>query len=116
MHRCAPATGPAKIHRAAPWHLPVVLKDNLDAIGRPMTNASKLEKLLSAHDSPLVAKQGGGRRHHISQGLLNPNSPRAALKNINSVLPGFRTQPVHTAYATVAPQADPAPHCHPVLQ
>jgi Asp-tRNA(Asn)/Glu-tRNA(Gln) amidotransferase A subunit family amidase len=69
--------------------IPVVLKDNLDATGMPMTNGFQgWKNYYPPSDAPLVARikaaefaKGGG-------------------DNINSVLPGFARNPYNTAYAT----------------
>jgi amidase len=84
-----------------PLHgIPVIVKDNLDAVGMPMTAGFQgWKKDYPPTDAPVVGqiKAAGGI-------LLANASLSACAKgggdNINAVLPGFARNPYHTAYAT----------------
>jgi len=82
------------------WGVPVIVKDNLDAIGVPMTNGFQGWKhYIPPSDSPVVAhiKAAGGII--IAKASLSEFA-RGGGDNINSVLPGFARNPYNTAFAT----------------
>ncbi|MDR3415111.1 MAG: amidase family protein [Nevskia sp.] len=84
-----------------PLHgIPVVLKDNLDAVGMPMTSGFQgWKNYFPPSDAPLVAKikAAGG----IIMGKTSLSEfAKGGGDNINSVLPGFARNPYNTAFAT----------------
>ena len=84
-----------------PLHgIPVVLKDNLDAVGMPMTSGFQgWKNYLPPTDAPLVAglKTAGGI---ILAKTSLSEFAKGGADNINSVLPGFARNPYDPAYAT----------------
>ena len=84
-----------------PLHgIPVVLKDNLDATGMPMSNGFQGWKhYYPPTDAPLVAKIKAAGAVIIAKTSLSEFA-KGGGDNINSVLPGFARNPYNTAYAT----------------
>ena len=83
-----------------PLHgIPVIVKDNLDALGMPMTAGFQGWKVLSAARRAGGGEDQGRRGHHSRQGLAL-RICQGGGDNINSVLPGFARNPYHTLYAT----------------
>src|SRR6185369_16954020 len=80
--------------------IPVVLKDNLDATGMPMTNGFQGWKhYYPPSDAPLVARIKAAGGVIIAKASLSEFA-KGGGDNINSVLPGFARNPYNTAYAT----------------
>jgi amidase len=80
--------------------IPVILKDNLDAVGMPMTSGFQgWKNYYPTRDAPLVAriKQAGGIV--IAKASLSEFA-RGGGDNINSVVAGFTRNPYNTAFAT----------------
>jgi amidase len=92
-----------------PLHgIPVVLKDNLDAIGMPMTNGFQgWKNYYPPTDAPLVAKIKAAGGVIIAKASLSEFA-KGGGDNINSVLPGFARNPYNTAYATGGSSGGPA--------
>jgi amidase len=92
-----------------PLHgIPVVLKDNLDAIGMPMTNGFQgWKNYYPTSDAPLVAKIKAAGGVIIAKASLSEFA-KGGGDNINSVLPGFARNPYNTAYATGGSSGGPA--------
>ena len=84
-----------------PLHgIPVVLKDNLDAVGLPMTNGFQgWRNYFPPSDAPLVAKIKAAGGIILAKVSLSEFAMGGA-DNINSVLGGFARNPYNTAYAT----------------
>ena len=84
-----------------PLHgIPVVIKDNLDAIGMPMTNGFQgWKNYVPPSDAPLVAKIKAAGGIILAKVSLSEFAMGGG-DNINSVLGGFARNPYHTAYAT----------------
>ncbi len=84
-----------------PLHgIPILLKDNLDVVGVPMTSGFQgWKNYVPPTDAPLVAgiKAAGGIV--IAKTSLSEFAKGGA-DNINSVLPGFARNPYHLAYNT----------------
>ena len=79
--------------------IPVVLKDNLDALGMPMTNGFQgWKNYYPPSDAPLVAKIKAAGGVIIAKASLSEFA-KGGGDNINSVLPGFARNPYNTAYA-----------------
>jgi Asp-tRNA(Asn)/Glu-tRNA(Gln) amidotransferase A subunit family amidase len=80
--------------------IPVVLKDNLDATGMPMTNGFQgWKNYYPPSDAPLVARIKAAGGVIIGKASLSEFA-KGGGDNINSVLPGFARNPYNTAYAT----------------
>jgi Asp-tRNA(Asn)/Glu-tRNA(Gln) amidotransferase A subunit family amidase len=92
-----------------PLHgIPVVLKDNLDAAGMPMTNGFQgWKNYYPPSDAPLVAKIKAAGGIIIAKASLSEFA-KGGGDNINSVLPGFARNPYNTAYATGGSSGGPA--------
>ena len=84
-----------------PLHgIPVVLKDNLDAVGLPMTNGFQgWKNYYPPTDAPLVAKIKAAGGIILAKVSLSEFAMGGG-DNINSVLGGFARNPYNTAYAT----------------
>lgn len=82
------------------WGIPVAIKDNLDAVGVPMTNGFQgWKNYVPSSDAPVVAKiKAAGGLILVKTSLSE--FARGGGDNINSVLHGFARNPYHTAYAT----------------
>ena len=88
--------------------IPVVLKDNLDALGMPMTNGFQgWKNYYPPSDAPLVAKIKAAGGVIIAKASLSEFA-KGGGDNINSVLPGFARNPYNTAYATGGSSGGPA--------
>ncbi len=82
------------------WGIPVVVKDNLDATGMPMTNGFQgWKNYLPPSDAPVVARIKAAGGLIIAKASLSEFA-RGGGDNINSVLPGFARNPYHPLYAT----------------
>lgn len=92
-----------------PLHgIPVVIKDNLDAAGMPMTNGFQgWKNYYPPSDAPVVAKIKAAGGIVIAKGSLSEFA-KGGGDNINSVLPGFARNPYNTAYATGGSSGGPA--------
>jgi amidase len=84
-----------------PLHgIPVVLKDNLDALGMPMSNGFQgWKNYYPPTDAPLVAKIKAAGGIIIAKVSLSEFAMGGG-DNINSVLSGFARNPYNTAHAT----------------
>jgi Asp-tRNA(Asn)/Glu-tRNA(Gln) amidotransferase A subunit family amidase len=92
-----------------PLHgIPVVIKDNLDAQGMPMTNGFQgWKSYYPPSDAPVVARIKSAGGIVIAKGSLSEFA-KGGGDNINSVLPGFARNPYNTAYATGGSSGGPA--------
>ncbi len=82
------------------WGIPVVVKDNLDAVGVPMTNGFQgWKNYFPPTDSPVVSRIKSAGGIVLAKASLSEFA-RGGGDNINSVLPGFARNPYHTLYAT----------------
>lgn len=80
--------------------VPVILKDNLDAIGMPMTSGFQgWKSYYPPSDAPLVAKIKAAGGIIIAKASLSEFA-RGGGDNINSVVAGFTRNPYNTAFAT----------------
>jgi amidase len=80
--------------------IPVVVKDNLDATGMPMTNGFQgWKNYYPPGDAPLVARIKAAGGIILAKASLSEFA-KGGGDNINSVLPGFARNPYNTAYAT----------------
>ena len=84
-----------------PLHgIPVIVKDNLDAIGMPMTSGFQgWKKYYPPSDAPVVAKIKAAGGIILAKASLSEFANGGG-DNINSVLPGFARNPYNTLYAT----------------
>jgi amidase len=84
-----------------PLHgIPVIVKDNLDAVGMPMTAGFQgWKKYYPPTDAPVVAKIKAAGGIILAKASLSEFA-KGGGDNINSVLPGFARNPYNTAYAT----------------
>ena len=84
-----------------PLHgIPVIVKDNLDAIGMPMTSGFQgWKKYYPPRDAPVVAKIKAAGGIIVAKASLSEFA-KGGGDNINSVLPGFARNPYNTLYAT----------------
>jgi Asp-tRNA(Asn)/Glu-tRNA(Gln) amidotransferase A subunit family amidase len=84
-----------------PLHgIPVIVKDNLDAIGMPMTSGFQgWKKYYPPCDAPVVAKIKAAGGIILAKASLSEFA-KGGGDNINSVLPGFARNPYNTLYAT----------------
>lgn len=84
-----------------PLHgVPVLIKDNLDAVGMPMTSGFQGWKhYYPPADSPVVAKIKAAGGIIIAKASLSEFA-RGGGDNINSVVSGFARNPYNTAFAT----------------
>jgi Asp-tRNA(Asn)/Glu-tRNA(Gln) amidotransferase A subunit family amidase len=84
-----------------PLHgIPVIIKDNLDAVGMPMTSGFQgWKKYYPPTDAPVVAKIKAAGGIILAKASLSEFA-KGGGDNINSVLPGFARNPYNTAYAT----------------
>ena len=84
-----------------PLHgIPVIVKDNLDAVGMPMTSGFQgWKKYYPSTDAPVVAKIKAAGGIILAKASLSEFA-KGGGDNINSVLPGFARNPYNTAYAT----------------
>ncbi len=82
------------------WGVPVIVKDNLDATGVPMTNGFQgWKNYIPPSDSPVVARIKSAGGIILAKASLSEFA-RGGGDNINSVLPGFARNPYNTAHAT----------------
>lgn len=80
--------------------VPVIIKDNLDAAGMPMTSGFQgWKNYFPPSDAPVVAKIKAAGGIVLAKASLSEFA-RGGGDNINSVLGGFARNPYHTAYAT----------------
>src|SRR5215510_14066518 len=84
-----------------PLHgIPVIVKDNLDATGMPMTSGFQgWKKYYPPTDAPVVAKIKAAGGIILAKASLSEFA-KGGGDNINSVLPGYARNPYNTAYAT----------------
>ena len=84
-----------------PLHgIPVIVKDNLDAVGMPMTSGFQgWKKYYPPTDAPVVAKIKAAGGIIVAKASLSEFA-KGGGDNINSVLPGFARNPYNTVYAT----------------
>ncbi len=84
-----------------PLHgIPVIVKDNLDAIGMPMTSGFQgWKNYYPPTDAPVVAKIKAAGGIVLAKASLSEFA-KGGGDNINSVLSGFARNPYNTAYAT----------------
>src|SRR4030095_911341 len=84
-----------------PLHgIPVIVKDNLDAVGMPMTAGFQgWKKYYPPSGAPVGAKIKAGGGILLAKASLSEFA-KGGGDNINSVLPGFARNPYNTAYAT----------------
>ncbi|MGC3979700.1 MAG: amidase family protein [Steroidobacteraceae bacterium] len=82
------------------WGIPVVIKDNIDVTGMPMTNGFQgWKNYRPPTDAPLAAKIKAAHAIIIAKTSLSEFA-RGGGDNINSVLSGFARNPYNTLYAT----------------
>lgn len=80
--------------------IPVIVKDNLDAVGLPMTSGFQgWKNYYPPTDSTVVARIKAAGGIIIAKASLSEFA-RGGGDNINSVLPGFARNPYNTAFAT----------------
>lgn len=80
--------------------IPVIVKDNLDAIGMPMTSGFQgWKNYYPPSDAPVVAKIKAAGGIVIAKASLSEFA-RGGGDNINSVVGGFARNPYNTAFAT----------------
>jgi amidase len=80
--------------------IPVIIKDNLDAAGMPMTSGFQgWKNYFPPTDAPVVAKIKAAGGIIIAKSSLSEFA-RGGGDNINSVLGGFARNPYNTAFAT----------------
>ena len=86
---------------AGPLHgIPVIIKDNIDVAGMPMTSGFQGWKTYHApEDAPIIKKIRAAGGIILAKASLSEFT-RGIGDNINSVLPGFARNPYNTAYAT----------------
>ena len=84
-----------------PLHgIPVVVKDNIDAAGMPMTSGFQgWKNYHPPEDAPLVKRLRAAGAIILAKASLSEFT-RGIGDNINSVLPGFARNPYNTAFAT----------------
>jgi amidase len=84
-----------------PLHgVPIVVKDNIDVAGLPMTAGFQGWKYYyPAEDAPLVKKLRAAGAIIIAKSSLSEFT-RGIADNINSMVPGFARNPYNTAYGT----------------
>ena len=84
-----------------PLHgIPVIVKDNIDVAGLPMTAGFQgWKNYYPPEDAPLVKKIRAAGGIILAKASLSEFT-RGLADNINSVLPGFARNPYNTAYAT----------------
>ena len=84
-----------------PLHgIPVIIKDNLDAVGMPMTSGFQgWKNYYPPGDAPVVEKIKAAGGIILAKASLSEFA-KGGGDNINSVLPGFARNPYNTAYAT----------------
>jgi len=82
------------------WGIPVVVKDNLDAVGVPMTNGFQgWKNYVPPSDAPVVARIKAADGILLAKASLSEFA-RGGGDNINSVLPGFARNPYNPLHAT----------------
>jgi len=84
-----------------PLHgIPIVVKDNIDVAGLPMTSGFQgWKNYYPPEDAPLVKKLRAAGGIILAKASLSEFT-RGIGDNINSVLPGFARNPYNTAFAT----------------
>jgi len=84
-----------------PLHgIPVIVKDNIDVAGLPMTSGFQgWKNYHPSEDAPLVTKIRAAGGIILAKSSLSEFA-RGGGDNINSVLPGFARNPYNTAFAT----------------
>ncbi len=84
-----------------PLHgIPVIIKDNIDVAGLPMTSGFQgWKNYYPPEDAPLVKKVRAAGGIILAKASLSEFT-RGIGDNINSVLPGFTRNPYNTAFAT----------------
>ncbi len=93
-------TPAGKLPAGALWGIPVIVKDNLDAIGMPMTSGFQgWKNYYPPTDAPVVAKIKAAGGIIIAKASLSEFA-RGGGDNINSVLSGFARNPYNTLHAT----------------
>ena len=82
------------------WGIPVIVKDNLDAVGMPMTSGFQgWKNYHPPTDAPVVAKIKAAGGIIIAKASLSEFA-RGGGDNINSVLSGFARNPYNPLHAT----------------
>jgi Asp-tRNA(Asn)/Glu-tRNA(Gln) amidotransferase A subunit family amidase len=80
--------------------VPVVVKDNIDMAGLPMTSGFQgWKNYVPPADAPVIARIKAAGGVIVGKTSLSEFA-RGGHDNINSVVPGFARNPYHTAYAT----------------
>jgi amidase len=84
-----------------PLHgIPVIVKDNIDVAGLPMTSGFQgWKNYYPSEDAPLVKKIRAAGGIIVAKSSLSEFA-RGLGDNINSVIPGFARNPYNTAFAT----------------
>ena len=84
-----------------PLHgIPVVVKDNIDVAGMPMTSGFQgWKNYYPPEDAPLVKRMRSAGAIILAKASLSEFT-RGIGDNINSVVPGFARNPYNTAYGT----------------
>ena len=95
------ATPKAKGKSLGPLHgIPVIVKDNIDVAGLPMTAGFQgWKNYYPSEDAPLVKKIRAAGGIILAKSSLSEFA-RGSGDNINSVVPGYTRNPYNTAYAT----------------
>lgn len=82
------------------WGVPVIVKDNLDAVGMPMTSGFQgWKNYYPPSDAPVVAKIKAAGGIILAKASLSEFA-RGGGDNINSVLSGFARNPYNLLHAT----------------
>jgi hypothetical protein len=86
---------------SGPLHgIPVIVKDNIDVAGLPMTSGFQgWKNYYPSEDAPLVKKIRAAGGIILAKSSLSEFA-RGGGDNINSVVPGFARNPYNTAFAT----------------
>ena len=100
-----------------PLHgIPVVVKDNLDVAGLPMTAGFQgWKNYYPPEDAPLIKRIRAAGGIILAKASLSEFT-RGIGDNINSVLPGFARNPYNTASGQAAPPVAPGRLSQPALR
>jgi len=94
------ATGDSRAASLPLFGVPVIVKDNLDAAGMPLTSGFQgWKSYYPPSDATVVAKIKAAGGIILAKASLSEFA-RGGGDNINSVVPGYARNPYNTAYAT----------------